>query len=87
MQECLIAETDEFGNVEWVWVSRGDTRRTKPLDRARGMTINLEDCEIAGASRAAVREWLRAGSYCTVAQPVVDPESMLGNDADATSDP
>lgn len=62
MKKFLIAETDESGNVEWVWVSRGDTRKTKPLDRARPLPFDLDDCEIAGASRDAVQAWLQAGS-------------------------
>lgn len=62
MQKYLIAETDECGNVEWVWMSRGDTRQTKPVDRSQSLPFDFEECEIAGASRAAVRAWLQAGS-------------------------
>lgn len=64
MKRYLIAETDEFGNVQWVWLSRGDTRKTKPLDRARPLPFDVDECEIAGASRDAVQAWLQGGSRC-----------------------
>lgn len=62
MKKYLIAETDEFGEVAWVWVSRGDTRKTRPLNRKDALSFELDDCEVTGASRAAVQAWLQSGS-------------------------
>ncbi|MEM6576969.1 MAG: hypothetical protein AAF678_00630 [Pseudomonadota bacterium] len=60
MRKYLIAETDEWGDVTWVWMGQTDTRQTKPLDPGDPLPCDFDECEIAGASRAAVRAWLQS---------------------------
>ncbi|MEM7075013.1 MAG: hypothetical protein AAGA28_02350 [Pseudomonadota bacterium] len=60
MRRYLIAETDERGEVACVWVSRDDTRETRPVIRSRAMLADLEEYEVTGASRAAVHAWLQS---------------------------
>ena len=61
----LIAETDENGDVAFVWVKAGRSEPPHPVRNARRWIDRLPSLEIAGASRDAVSDWLapRAGAH------------------------
>lgn len=61
MSGFLIAETDEIGNVEWVWVKRKTHKAPMPLDRNNFKASDISEFEIHGASRKAVTDWLNQG--------------------------
>lgn len=58
MQGFLIAETDEDGKIEWVWVHRETDRTPKPLNRDTFPVSELGHFEVHGASSRAVKDWL-----------------------------
>lgn len=58
MTGYLIAETNEVGNIEWVWVHRRGQRSPKPVDKAKLSLSDLDGFEIHGASRKELADWL-----------------------------
>ncbi len=59
MAGYLIAETNELGRVEWVWVHRRGQRSPKPVDKTKLTLSDLDGFEIHGASRKDFADWLR----------------------------
>lgn len=61
MAELLyIAETDENGHIEAVWVVRQNARGPKPFDPLEVRFDPRQPAEFSGAPRMAVMSWLAA---------------------------
>lgn len=59
MQTRLIAETGDSGEVVWVWVSNGTDRVARPLTPRRAASLHVDEAQVSGANRDAVKRWLR----------------------------
>lgn len=55
----LIAETDETGDVTWVWVLRTGERIPRPF-RRRDVGLSLSRFKPVGAHREQIASWIGA---------------------------
>jgi len=62
MKGYLIAETDELGRVEWVWVYRETEKVLKPIERSGFRLTELGDFKVHGAGQVEVANWLKRGA-------------------------
>ncbi|MGD9295472.1 MAG: hypothetical protein PVI41_11360 [Roseobacter sp.] len=53
-----VAETDENGRVEWVWVSEPGRTPARPVRNFSSHMEKLQTGEVVGAPRAAVVNWV-----------------------------
>lgn len=60
MQGYLIAETDELGKIEWLWVYEKSHRAPKALDRSTFKLAEIDGFEIHGAPKGAIIDWLQS---------------------------
>lgn len=58
MKGYLIAETNETGSIEWVWVKRRKQRAPRPFRGLKDKLIDVKDFEIHGAGKKAVQKWI-----------------------------
>ncbi|MEM7598774.1 MAG: hypothetical protein AAF382_13855 [Pseudomonadota bacterium] len=58
MQGYLVAETDERGKVEWVWLHQTHRRTPKPVTKGQLKISDLKGLPVHGASHQAVIDWL-----------------------------
>lgn len=58
--DLLIAEIGENGEIAWVWIKRAAERIPRPLNRAGGVGLMLEQFDVIGATREAIAGWLAA---------------------------
>lgn len=54
----LIAETDEFGNVLWLWRQRPGERMARPVKELLSLDLELKTSVTEGASLDAILAWL-----------------------------
>lgn len=53
----LIAETDEAGDVTWVWMLETGERIPRPV-RRRDLGLSLDRFKVAGAARTEIANWM-----------------------------
>jgi hypothetical protein len=58
-----VAESDEQGHIEWVWVMRSGQRAPKPFDPRSDMIKTDLTVDCAGAGRMAILSWLAASVH------------------------
>ena len=58
MQGYLVAETDERGHVQCVWLHSKHTRTPQPVKIGTVKVSDLASFEVHGASQQAVIDWL-----------------------------
>jgi hypothetical protein len=54
----FVAETDEAGSVQWVWVATADGRRVRPARPGTDHFGNLSKARFYGARAEDIRGWL-----------------------------
>lgn len=58
MKLILVSEQNEEGEIAWVWVWRPGMRTARPLGREPEILQELDHCEVYGASRENVLDWI-----------------------------
>ena len=56
----LIAEVDETGAVDCVWVKQPGWRAARPVDRAGVQALDLSNADCHGAPKKSVAAWMAA---------------------------
>jgi hypothetical protein len=54
----FIAETDEFGNVLWLWRQKPCERMARPVKELLSLDLELKTSVTEGASLDAILAWL-----------------------------
>lgn len=54
----FFAETDEFGNVVWLWCLKPGERMARPVRDVLSLDLELKTCVTEGASIDAILAWL-----------------------------
>lgn len=57
----LIAETNEAGQVTWVWVLKNGDRIPRPLRRNAGLA--LDRFKLSGAGREQIARWVGQSAH------------------------
>lgn len=65
----FFAETDEFGNVVWLWRLKPGERMARPVRDLLTLDLELNACVTEGASIDAIFAWLTKESL-KVAPPL-----------------
>lgn len=58
----LIAETNESGDVTWIWVLKNGEKYPRPF-RQRDVGLALDRFKLAGAPRDAIASWIGSGVH------------------------
>lgn len=70
-QTIFIAETDESGEVLWVWKLAAGARSARPIDRRSSPMPELLQGSVHGANPEAVAEWLMAKRLDASERPIL----------------
>ena len=54
----LVAETDQNGDIDWVWHWRPHFHAAKPVSSFSDIALGLGGAEFHGASREAILAWI-----------------------------
>ncbi|WP_109468289.1 hypothetical protein [Albibacillus kandeliae] len=58
MKKVFVAETDETGRIEWVWLWRAGQRGPRMIRKAEDCSQMLDHAEFHGSSRDNIVDWL-----------------------------
>ena len=63
LDTVYVAETDEDGDVQFVWIAKNGRRTVRPFDPTRHKFHPDTPAEYSGAQKAAIASWMTAQQH------------------------